>query len=118
MKGIVLESIGARTSGYETSDERVNRLFSNIIWGQRGNFLSVPTDCPQRDERMGWTGDAQVFARTATYNMNVDPFYTRWLYSVRDNQGDDGSYANYIPVVGFPPVVSAIGWLSSRRIPC
>ena len=103
VKGIVLESIGARTSGYETSDERVNRLFSNIIWGQRGNFLSVPTDCPQRDERMGWTGDAQVFARTATYNMNVDPFYTRWLYSVRDNQGDDGSYANYIPVVGFPP---------------
>lgn len=63
--------------------------------------MSVPTDCPQRDERMGWTGDAQVFARTATYNMNVDPFYTRWLYSVRDNQGDDGSYANYIPVVGF-----------------
>lgn len=121
VKGIVLESIGARTSGYETSDERVNRLFSNIIWGQRGNFLSVPTDCPQRDERMGWTGDAQVFARTATYNMNVDPFYTRWLYSVRDNQGDDGSYANYIPVVGFPPHGAedgggAMGWMEAGVI--
>ena len=102
VKGIVLESIGARTSGYETSDERVNRLFNNIIWGQRGNFLSVPTDCPQRDERMGWTGDAQVFARTATYNMNVDPFYTRWLYSVRDNQGDDGSYAKLYTRGRFP----------------
>ena len=121
VKGIVLESIGVRTSGYETSDERVNRLFSNIIWGQRGNFLSVPTDCPQRDERMGWTGDAQVFARTATYNMNVDPFYTRWLYSVRDNQGDDGSYANYIPVVGFPPHGAedgggAMGWMEAGVI--
>ncbi|MBV4225751.1 glycoside hydrolase family 78 protein [Parabacteroides distasonis] len=121
VKGIVLESIGVRTSGYETSDERVNRLFNNIIWGQRGNFLSVPTDCPQRDERMGWTGDAQVFARTATYNMNVDPFYTRWLYSVRDNQGDDGSYANYIPVVGFPPHGAedgggAMGWMEAGVI--
>ena len=121
VKGIVLESIGARTSGYETSDERVNRLFNNIIWGQRGNFLSVPTDCPQRDERMGWTGDAQVFARTATYNMNVDPFHTRWLYSVRDNQGDDGSYANYIPVVGFPPHGAedgggAMGWMEAGVI--
>ncbi|MCX4382793.1 MAG: glycoside hydrolase, partial [Parabacteroides distasonis] len=78
-------------------------------------------DCPQRDERMGWTGDAQVFARTATYNMNVDPFYTRWLYSVRDNQGDDGSYANYIPVVGFPPHGAedgggAMGWMEAGVI--
>lgn len=121
VKGIVLESIGAQTSSYETSDERVNRLFDNIIWGQRGNFLSVPTDCPQRDERMGWTGDAQVFARSATYNMNVNPFYTRWLYSVRDNQGDDGSYANYIPVVGFPPRGAedgggAMGWMEAGVI--
>jgi alpha-L-rhamnosidase len=70
---------------------------------------------------MGWTGDAQVFARTATYNMNVDPFYTRWLYSVRDNQGDDGSYANYIPVVGFPPHGAedgggAMGWMEAGVI--
>lgn len=121
VKGIVLESIGEQTSGYETSDERINRLYENILWGQRGNFLSVPTDCPQRDERMGWTGDAQVFARTATYNMNVDPFYTRWLYSVRDNQGEDGRYANYVPVVGTPPHGAnagggALGWMEAGII--
>lgn len=61
----------------ETSDARVNRLFQNIVWGQKGNFFSVPTDCPQRDERLGWTGDAQVFARTASYNMNVAAFFRR-----------------------------------------
>ena len=121
VKGVVLESIGEQTSGYETSDERVNRLFENIVWGQRGNFLSVPTDCPQRDERMGWTGDAQVFARTATYNMNVNPFYTRWMHSVRDNQNADGSYANYVPVVGAPPRGAepgggAMGWTEAGII--
>ncbi|MDH6305286.1 alpha-L-rhamnosidase [Parabacteroides sp. PF5-5] len=121
VKGIVLESIGAQTSSYKTSNEQVNRLYENILWGQRGNFLAVPTDCPQRDERMGWTGDAQVFARTATYNMNVNPFYTRWLYSVRDNQGEDGRYANYIPVVGTPPHGAdigggAMGWMEAGII--
>lgn len=121
VKGIVLESIGEQTSGYETSSEHINRLFQNIVWGQRGNFLTVPTDCPQRDERMGWTGDAQVFARSATYNMNVNPFYTRWLYSVRDNQGIDGSYSNYVPVVATPPRGAetgggAMGWMEAGII--
>ncbi len=121
VKGIVLESIGEQTSAYETSDERVNRLYQNIVWGQRGNFLSVPTDCPQRDERMGWTGDAQVFARAATYNMNVDPFYTRWLYTLRDNQSADGNFPNYAPVVGFPPYgaepgAGAMGWTEAGII--
>ncbi|MDH6343503.1 alpha-L-rhamnosidase [Parabacteroides sp. PFB2-12] len=101
--GIALESIGEQTSYYATSNENVNRLFENIVWGQRGNFLAVPTDCPQRDERMGWTGDAQVFARAATYNMNVDPFFTRWFHTVRDNQGTDGGYAGYFPNLGPPP---------------
>jgi alpha-L-rhamnosidase len=121
VKGIVLESIGSPTSSYASSNEHINRLYENILWGQRGNFLSVPTDCPQRDERMGWTGDAQVFARTATYNMNVDPFYTRWLYSVRDNQGADGRYANYVPLVGVPPHGAdggegAMGWMEAGII--
>ncbi len=121
VKGIVLESIGEQTSSYETSNGQINKLYENIVWGQRGNFLSVPTDCPQRDERMGWTGDAQVFARTATYNMNVNPFYTRWLHSVRDNQGDDGRYPNYVPVVGFPPQGAnpgggALGWMEAGII--
>jgi len=121
VEGLVLNSIGAQTSGFETSDERVNRLYENIVWGQRGNFLSIPTDCPQRDERMGWTGDAQVFARTATYNMNVDPFFTRWFHSVRDIQGDDGSYCDFIPKVGQPPYGSskgggALGWMETGII--
>ena len=103
VKAVVLESIGNTTSSYTSSDERINRLFENIRWGQRGNFQAVPTDCPQRDERQGWTGDAQVFARTATYfSPWVDKFYDRWFCSMRDNQNLDGSYFNYYPVIGRP----------------
>ena len=64
---------------FVTSNPLVNQLQHNIVWGQKGNFLDVPTDCPQRDERMGWTGDAQVFARTAAFNMDVAGFFTKWL---------------------------------------
>ena len=115
VKGVVLESVGEQKSEYRTSDANINRLYQNIVWGQRGNFLSIPTDCPQRDERMGWSGDAQVFARTATYNMNVDQFYYRWIQSVRDIQGEDGSFFDYVPKVGVPPQGSgkgggSLGW--------
>lgn len=104
VKAVVLESIGNATSHYESSNEHVNMLFQNILWGQRGNFQAVPTDCPQRDERQGWTGDAQVFARTATYfSPWVGKFYARWFHSMRDNQNIDGSYFNYYPVTGRPP---------------
>ncbi len=104
VKAVVLESIGNTTADYESSDPNVNRLFQNIQWGQRDNFQSVPTDCPQRDERQGWTGDAQVFARAATYfSPWVDKFYARWFHSMRDNQNYDGSYFNYYPVTGRPP---------------
>ena len=104
VKAVVLESIGETTANFESSDKNVNRLFENILWGQRGNFQAVPTDCPQRDERQGWTGDAQVFARTATYfSPWVDKFYDRWFCSIRDNQNLDGSYFNYYPVTGRPP---------------
>ena len=103
VQGLVTESIGKQTSSYETSNADINKLFNNIVWGQRGNFLSVPTDCPQRDERLGWTGDAQIFSRSATYNMNVDPFYTRWFFTVRDNQADNGDFGGYYPQLGIPP---------------
>ena len=66
-------------SEFESSKPLVNQLQHNILWGQKGNFLDVPTDCPQRDERLGWTGDAQVFARTAAFNMDVAGFFTKWL---------------------------------------
>ena len=68
----------------------LNQLFSNIIWGQKGNFLDVPTDCPQRDERLGWTGDAQVFVRTACLNYDAEKFFTKWLADLASDQHDDG----------------------------
>lgn len=123
VKGVVLESIGNATSNYECSDENINRLFQNVQWGQRGNFQTVPTDCPQRDERQGWTGDAQVFARTATYfSPWVDKFYARWFYSMRDNQNINGSYFNYYPVTGQPPYgfqnnnTGWMGWMEAGII--
>ncbi len=64
----------------------VNQLYSNIVWTQRANFISIPTDCPQRDERLGWTGDAQVFVRAATYNADVAAFFTKWLVDLEDAQ--------------------------------
>lgn len=110
VKVLVLNSLqGSQASTYQTSDSLVNKLYSNIQWGERGNFLSVPTDCPQRDERLGWSGDGQIFSRSATYNRNVDPFYTRWFYTVRDNQGNDGNYSDFDPEVGVSPQGGPLG---------
>ena len=81
----------------ETSNKMVNRLHLNIVWGQKGNFLSVPTDCPQRDERLGWTGDGEVFAPTATYNADVSAFYTKWLRDLRQAQSKEGGYPDIAP---------------------
>ena len=83
---MVVHSELRRTGYFECSDERVNKLFGNIIWGQKGNFLDVPTDCPQRDERLGWTGDAQVFVKTASYNFDVERFFEKWLADLRTAQ--------------------------------
>lgn len=86
--------------GYiETSSRDVNQLISNIIWGQRGNYLSIPTDCPQRDERQGWTGDTQFFCNTAAYNANVLEFFRKWLTDARDSQMENGAYYDVIPMV-------------------
>lgn len=100
VEGIVLESVGEQTSRYETSNADINQLFSNIVWGQRGNFLAVPTDCPQRDERLGWTGDANVFCRTSTYNMMTGPFFNRWFYTLRDQKSENGDVGGYYPFMG------------------
>ena len=100
VEGIVLESVGEQISRYETSNADINQLFSNIVWGQRGNFLAVPTDCPQRDERLGWTGDANVFCRTSTYNMMTGPFFNRWFYTLRDQKSDNGDVGGYYPSLG------------------
>jgi len=81
----------------QTSNKMVNQLISNIVWGQTGNFISVPTDCPQRDERLGWMGDAEIFAHTATYNADVAPFYTKWMRDVREAQSSTGGFSDVSP---------------------
>jgi alpha-L-rhamnosidase len=90
------------TGVFECSDPVVNQLHANIDWSLRGNFLSVPTDCPQRDERLGWLGDAQVFARTATYVRDVLTFFDKWLDDVMDAQLDSGAFTDMAPSLGLP----------------
>jgi alpha-L-rhamnosidase len=97
VRGIVVGSDTPQTGKWECSDTNLNQLFSNIVWGQRGNFLSVPTDCPQRDERMGWMGDAQVFAPTAARNADVSGFFTKWIMDVNDAQGLRGEFSTVSP---------------------
>lgn len=94
---VVVHSDIRRTGYFECSDETVNKLFKNIIWGQKSNFLDVPTDCPQRDERLGWTGDAQVFVRTASLNFDVKRFFKKWLRDLAADQGRDGCVPHVIP---------------------
>lgn len=86
-----------RTGFIESGHPLLNRLISNVFWGQRGNFLDVPTDCPQRDERLGWTGDAQVFIKTAAYNYDVERFFAKWLTDLSLDQREDGSIPHVIP---------------------
>jgi len=94
---VVVHSAMDRTGTFESSSELLNQLQHNILWGQKGNFLDVPTDCPQRDERLGWTGDAQVFAPTASFNHDTASFYTKWLKDVALDQQDDGAVPFVIP---------------------
>ena len=100
--GMVIHNELPETSMFECSSATLNQLHANIVWGQRGNFLAVPTDCPQRDERMGWTGDAQLFARTAAYNMDIAAFFGKWLIDIRDAQSADGVFQNIAPCAPFP----------------
>jgi len=95
--GIAVSSDLAQTGSLVTSDSLLNQLQRNIVWGQRSNFLDVPTDCPQRDERLGWTGDAQVFSRTAAFNMDVNGFFAKWLSDVAADQDPSGSVPWVIP---------------------
>ncbi len=113
---IVVHSDMKRTGCFECSDERVNKLFSNIIWGQKSNFLDVPTDCPQRDERLGWTGDAQVFVKTASYNYDVERFFTKWLADLRADQTDWGTVPSVIPNVFSPDDNCSAAWADASTI--
>lgn len=95
----VISSVEAPTGIIKTSNELVNRMYSLGIWGQLGNFISVPTDCPQRDERLGYTGDGQIFWRTGTYNFDVAAFTHKWMNDIKDEQTADGGFTNTAPAV-------------------
>lgn len=97
ISAVVVHSDIKRTGYLNSSSKLLNKLFSNIIWGQRGNFLDIPTDCPQRDERQGWTGDASVFCKTAAYNYDVEKFFEKWLTDLKLDQGKKGNIPNIIP---------------------
>lgn len=113
----VVHSATPPAGHFECSHPGVNRIWLNGLWSQRDNFLSVPTDCPQRDERLGWMGDAQVFLRTATYNMDVAAFFTKWMVDVEDAQTPDGIFPDVAPrlredlnFVGLDQLCGAAGW--------
>lgn len=97
LTGRVFHSAMAETSGFESSDPLLNKLWQNILWTQRGNMESIPTDCPQRDERMGWMGDIQIFVGTGIFNMDMAAFFTKWMRDVRDAQAADGRFADFSP---------------------
>lgn len=86
-----------RTGHVFTSNGRFNRLMENVVWGQRGNFVDIPTDCPQRDERLGWTGDINAFCTTAAYNYDIRAFMKKWLADLRNDQAEDGEIPHVIP---------------------
>lgn len=118
-KVAVIFSDLAETGNFSSSNEQVNQLQSNIQWGLRGNFLDVPTDCPQRDERLGWAGDAQVFFRTATFNRDVQSFFRKWLKDLAADQRPDGQVTDIIPTIeglvgsghtGWADVATIVPW--------
>lgn len=99
-----------RTGHLRCSDWRLNKLFDNIVWGQKDNFLDIPTDCPQRDERFGWTGDAQVFVRAACLNYDVEQFFKKWLKDLAADQWENGMVTQIVPaVIQFPNSSAAWG---------
>lgn len=110
-KAIVVHSDMKRTGNFKCGNEKINQLYHNIIWGQKSNFLDVPTDCPQRDERQGWTGDAQVFCKTAAINFDVYKFFKKWLEDMSLEQGEDGAITGIVPNTRYTrPALIACGW--------
>jgi alpha-L-rhamnosidase len=114
--GRVIHSDMETTGSFTCSNELVNQLQHNIVWGQKGNFLDVPTDCPQRDERLGWTGDAQMFIRTACFNMNVAPFFAKWLRDLSADQSEEKGVPHVIPHVLDDNSYSSSAWGDAATI--
>lgn len=113
---VALYSDMPQTGTFSSSNDLINQLQHNIIWGQNGNFLDVPTDCPQRDERLGWTGDAQAFSRTASFNRNVNSFFAKWLKDVAADQLTNGSVPFVVPNILGAGAAGATGWADVATI--
>ncbi|HEX2536005.1 MAG TPA: family 78 glycoside hydrolase catalytic domain, partial [Chitinophagaceae bacterium] len=116
LTAVALYSDMPSTGNFTTNHALLNQLQHNIRWGQNGNFVDVPTDCPQRDERLGWTGDAQVFARTASFNRNVHPFFTKWLKDLAADQLSSGVVPPVIPNVLKENAAGSAGWADAATI--
>lgn len=117
LTGKMIASSSPPTGTFQTSDKDINQLWSNILWTQWNNMISVPTDCPQRDERAGWMGDAQVFAQNAMYNLDMAAFYTKWIRDVSDSQLEDGRYPDIAPHVGeWQGFYNSPGWADTGVI--
>jgi len=116
VSAVALYSDMKTTGNFNCSDALLNQLQHNIQWGQKGNFLDVPTDCPQRDERLGWTGDAQAFSRTATFNMDVHNFFSKWLKDVAADQDSAGKVPFVVPNVLGPNAGGSAGWADVATI--
>lgn len=114
-EGIVLDSDMSETGKFECSNSLINRLVKNVGWGFKGNSVDVPTDCPQRDERLGWTGDAQVFIRTACFLRDTRAFYSKWLTDMAYDQKPNGAITNIVPNL-FNDDGGACGWADSATI--
>ncbi len=112
----VIHSDMKKAGSFECSGPLINQLQHNIQWGQKGNFLDVPTDCPQRDERMGWTGDAQAFSRTAAFNYDVSAFFLKWLGDVAADQREDGAVPFVVPHVLGENGYASTGWADAATI--
>lgn len=118
IKSIPVSSIVAvmETGRIVTGNPLVNQLISNTVWGQRSNYLSVPTDCPQRNERLGWTADTQVFSETGTFFANTDRFFHKWMRDMRDSQNELGGFPGVAPTAQYGNEMSRLGWADAGVI--
>ncbi len=118
LTGIVIASSALPAGTIVTSDPLYNKIIQNTLWSQRGNMHSIPTDCPQRDERMGWMGDAQVFSQTSIFNLDMAAFYTKWIRDIRDAQAKNGRFPDFAPQPYYPETkfMNAPGWADAGVI--
>ncbi len=118
IKSIPVTSIAKNleTGVITTGNESINKLISNTLWGQRSNYLSVPTDCPQRNERLGWTADTQVFTNTGTFFANTDSFFHKWMRDMRDSQSETGGFPGVAPLAQYGENMMRLGWADAGII--